>query len=376
MARKLVTAAAALALALVVAGCGSDGDSGKGDGADGARGDTVRHEVSASTKPVTVSGYGDTKERQTVKLQLQLDNHPVSGVVIRQNTYRLAPTADDGSFSVRVDATSVRRTQLSVADASNARLVKDGDARKLTASERRDLEAWQGGVDVAFAVKDLQVSEKDDLVFVTGQLVGQGIAPLRVSLFGYRLRGTLQAPGGNAGYRVSTRSEDREIWSLASETDKDGAFSGTFLPRTGDSDLNVEAYKGADVWMTEEPNSTHFEPLSSAVVTIKLDDMGMLSVDDVKAEPGAIYEGVLVGVADGDQVIKPQAATWPTDGGAFTLIYRKGDLAGDDMQLWQSQRYVYQDNLDVRPGGSVDMGGYPDRLEPADPRGLAHVTAP
>lgn len=88
--------------------------------------------------------------------------------------------------------------------------------------------------------------------------------------------------------------------------------------------------------------------------------------------PGAIYEGLLVGVVGGKGgVIKPISATWPDAAGNFRLVL-PGSAKGQAITFWQADRQFFSTQT-ATPGGAVDLTIYPKSLPTDAPQGLTPV---
>jgi hypothetical protein len=78
-----------------------------------------------------------------------------------------------------------------------------------------------------------------------------------------------------------------------------------------------------------------FRKLRSAVMNIRLPSSpgGRMEVPQPKVAPGAIYEGLLVGVVGRGGPIRPISARWPDRSGRFQLVL-PASLRGKTVVLW------------------------------------------
>jgi hypothetical protein len=90
--------------------------------------------------------------------------------------------------------------------------------------------------------------------------------------------------------------------------------------------------------------------------------------------PGAVYEGLLVGVVGKGRPIKPLKATWPDAKGHFQLIL-PSSARGLGVELWQSDRQFFS-ALPATPGAQIAASVYPSSLPADAPRGLATLRLP
>ena len=90
-----------------------------------------------------------------------------------------------------------------------------------------------------------------------------------------------------------------------------------------------------------------------------------------RSYPGAVYQGIAVGVAQGDQAVRPVSDTWLDRTGRFQLVLPKR-LAGQTVSLWEGKLQLFSVAA-AAPGGTIDLQDWPSSL-PADvPRGLGSV---
>jgi hypothetical protein len=91
-----------------------------------------------------------------------------------------------------------------------------------------------------------------------------------------------------------------------------------------------------------------------------------------RSYPGAIYQGVVVGVAQGDQAVRPVTTTWLDKTGHFSITLPKS-MAGKTVSLWEGRLQLFSKTT-ATPGSQIDLQSYPSGL-PADvPRDLQSIT--
>src|SRR5262249_19843583 len=108
-----------------------------------------------------------------------------------------------------------------------------------------------------------------------------------------------------------------------------------------------------------------FAKLKSAVLNVQLPATPggalVLSTLSPQAIPGAIYQGLVLGVVGGKGgVIRPISATWPDAKGRFSLVL-PGSAKGQTVSFWEAQRQFFSTS-NAKPGGPVDLSVYPKRL--------------
>jgi hypothetical protein len=85
----------------------------------------------------------------------------VQGAVIAVDRFRVPlATNAEGRFTVPIDASLARRHVVTVIGAGSARV----SGRPLTAAERARVRAANGGIDVAFALSDLEAKVKGNII--------------------------------------------------------------------------------------------------------------------------------------------------------------------------------------------------------------------
>lgn len=381
----------AAVLALVLAGCDIGGD----DGSEAGSGSTTATAETAAGCPAPASGTGaevavskvfvvkewrvDSENVNDARGCVYLDGKPVEGARVRVDTYTVpTPSAADGSFVYPVDATLAERHVVVVADADDATV----DGAAVDQAGRTELLSAQAGLTVSFKLNGVEARRTSDGILVSGR-ASYGDAtetpPPPVVLFSYQLSGVVRDANGKpvGGAVVSTRSIDRDFWTVSDESALDGSYSSIYYP-SGESDpvgFTVRIAVGDEVFEFLPDELVFFKRLRSARMDVDLPPPGFpLGIPPVQTYDGAIYEGLLIGVADGDNPIKPLSARWLDLQGRFELLL-PSSAAGKSVTLWESSLYAFSTS-EAKPGELVDLGGYPTRLTPQMPQDLGTLELP
>lgn len=323
----------------------------------------------------------DTDNLIPIQGTLEWNGKPVSGASIRVDTFLVpSPTDAQGRFTYLVDGTLLGRHVVTVANASQAKV--GGVA--LTSTAQSALTSTQGAITVDYAIKGLKVShDSSGRPVVTGQLEDSlGSPPHPVGLFTYQLTGTVTDSNGKpvVGAQVSTRTEDRDYWTVSTFTDSAGHYSSLFTASAETAGtpgapvpFTVRVSKGDLVYQFLPLEFVDFGRLQSAVLNIQLPPKGYpLALPLPRSYPGAIYQGMVVGVAQGDQAVRPVATTWPDTNGHFSITLPKS-MAGKTVALWEGRLQLFS-TAEATPGGPIDLKNYPTTLPANVPRDLASVT--
>jgi hypothetical protein len=309
-----------------------------------------------------------------------LDGRGVSGARVRVNRY-LVPDATDanGGFYYTIDATVPQRAPVTVADVSAARIGDD----ELSAEQRDQLEQAEGSFTVRYRLSDLQAERlPNGTVRVSGRAsYDTGEPPPPVVLFAFELTGTVRDANGRpaADAIVATRTLDLEIWTFSSPSAPDGSYRSYFYP-SGDEPqkvgLTVRVAQGDESWELGPTEVVFFPKLKSAVMNLDLPPEGfpLPAPAAPRAVPGAVYEGVLVGVEVDGKPVKPIAARWVDSTGNFDFVL-PARLAGKTVSFWESRLYAFS-RVSATPGGPIDVAYWPSEFPPRAPRGLATLTLP
>ncbi|HWB22657.1 MAG TPA: carboxypeptidase-like regulatory domain-containing protein [Gaiellaceae bacterium] len=332
--------------------------------------------------PTTLKKWNaDTDNLIPIQGTVEWGGKPVSGASVRVDTFLVpSPTDAQGHFTYLVDGTLMGRHVVKVANASQAKV--GGVA--LTSDEQSALSSTQGAITVDYGIKNLKVSrDSSGRPVVTGQLADSlGVPPSPVGLFTYQLTGTVVDSDGKpvVGAQVSTRTEDRDYWTVSTFTDSQGRYSSLFTASAETAGqpgapvpFTVRVSKGDLVYQFLPLEFVDFDRLKSATLNIQLPPQGFpLALPLPRSYPGAIYQGVVVGVAQGDQAVRPAATTWPDKTGHFSITLPKS-MAGKTVSLWEGRLQLFS-KAEAVPGGSIDLQNYPATLPASVPRDLASVT--
>lgn len=309
---------------------------------------------------------------------LVTDGKPVEGARIMVNNY-LVPEATDenGGFYFPLDITRPQRLIARVADASEAQI--DGSAA--SADEQRELEEATGSLAVRFKLSELEAEPVAEGIRVTGRAsYDDGSPPHTVVLYAYELTGKVLDENGEPleGAIVSTRSLDLELWSFSSPSAPDGTYRSFFLPSGDEVDkvgFTMRVALGDDTWEIPPNQVVFFDKLKSATLDLQVPPAGFPLVPDTPSSvPGAVFEGLLVGVTvDGDPV-KPVSAQWADADGRFEMVLPPS-VAGETARFWQSRLRAFS-RTEARPGGGVDVDYWPEAIPEDAPRELEELELP
>jgi hypothetical protein len=137
----------------------------------------------------------------------------------------------------------------------------------------------------------------------------------------------------------------------------------------------VQVASGSVSYASPANKNVNFSALHSATMNVQLpaSPSGPLALPSATSYPGAVYEGILVGVSGPSGVIQPLSATWPDARGRFTLVL-PGSASGKPLRVWEDNSTFFQTTA-ARPGGAIDVSIWP-KIPPGDqPQGLAVVGA-
>ncbi len=311
---------------------------------------------------------------QPVTGTVTLGGQPVSGAALVVGGFRLpAPTDAQGRFVFPVDRNVVQRYPVKVADAGNAQV--GGSA--LTADQRSALLAADGGIVVHYKVSDVSSAIRPDgTVAVSGTLsFAAGDPPPAVGLYAFRLEGTVKDTSGRPvqGVLVTGKVEDR--WTVSEPTDAKGHYRAIFWPTPEDPTLHVAVYDGDQAYSVQGGADVTFEPLKSARMDLTIDRAaGTIRPPQPQALDGVVYDGLLVGVAQGGKPVRPVAATWPDEKGRFSMVLPAA-MSGQRLDWWQVQTYYFSTGPGT-PGSPIDVAEWPSELGPRVARGFGSVDLP
>jgi alcohol dehydrogenase (cytochrome c) len=316
---------------------------------------------------------------QIVSGRLLLRGKPVAGAAMQVDNYPVQNrTNARGQFFYRVDMTLPQRHVVKVLRLARATV----GGRALTPSERTALLAAAGGFSVGYRVNDLHAQASGGNVVVTGRLsYADGSPPPPVVLYTYRLSGTITDSKGQpvAGATVVTRTQDRDFWTFSQPSDANGHYVSFFTAsdETGANPvpLTVQVASGPVSYASPVNRNVNFTALRSATMDVKLPATPAtpLALPTATSFPGAIYQGILVGVSGPGGVVKPLKATWPDARGRFTLVL-PGSVRGKPLRVWEDRATFFQSG-NARSGGPVDVSIWPGIPPGSQPQGLAVVRA-
>ncbi len=318
---------------------------------------------------------------QIVSGRLFLRGKPVVGATVAVDHYVLAArTSANGSFFYSVDNTMARRHVINVVSASGARV----GGRPLSAAEQTIVRGAGGGFTVGYPVSGLHASKgKGGTIVITGRAASKsGVAPRPVSLFTYRLSGTITDTAGKPvqGATVVMRTTDRDFWTFSEPSAADGKYTSLFgAADDGGSDpvqFSVQVAVGRTSYSSGLVPTVKFKRLNSATMNVQLPSSpaGILPLPTETSYPGAIYDGVLVGATAGGHVVKPVAATWPDRTGRFRIVL-PATMAGKEIRIFESNFQAFATNP-ATPGGPVQVSSWPSALSPRVSIGLAAIKLP
>jgi hypothetical protein len=308
---------------------------------------------------------------------IELNGTPVSGALVRVDNYELSrPTDVNGHFVYLVDQTLLGRHVVTVSDLTNAKV----GGRPLTDADRSALSASRAAITVAYAVKDLKVSRDGaGHPVITGRLVdGTGAPPPLVGLLTYQLTGTVTGADGKpvAGAQVSTRTLDRDYWTVSTVTDSKGFYSSLFTASAeapgNPVPFTVRVSKGDLAYQFLPQEFVYFQRLKSARLNIRLPPRGYaMGLPMPHSYPGAIYTGTVVGVTHGDTVVRPLSTTWLDRAGRFQIILPQ-KLAGQPVALWEGKLNIFSRH-EAKAGATIDLVEWPKELAREVPRNLVQI---
>ncbi len=315
--------------------------------------------------------------------RLLLGNRPVAGARIRVDTFLLPQATDaQGRFRYRADVTTARRHPISVASTDKATV----GGRRLSEAQAASLRAARGGFSVGYKLSNIVAKRiGGGKVLVTGRVTGpNGTPPPPVTLFTYRLTGTITDSTGKpiTGAVVVSRTADRSFWTFSEPSDGDGHYTSFFTASdqlgADPVPLAVGVASGDISYGGTVGQNVNFRALRSANLDIKLPATatGQMTFSEATSQPGAVYDGLLVGVAFGDKnaTVKPVSATWPDAKGNFRLVL-PASAAGKRVSFWMDRRPVFS-RAPAAPGKSASPGLFPSAPRNQAPQQLVAIRLP
>ena len=311
---------------------------------------------------------------------IEIGGRPVSGVIVDVGGYTVpAPTNAQGQFTYLVDDTLLGRHVVTVVDVSRAR----AGGQPLTKAQQSTLLASRSAINVAYSVRDLKVShDAAGQPVVSARLAtGAGGGPPLVSLLTYQLTGTVTDANGKPvqGAQVSTRTQDRDYWTVSTVTGAKGHYTSLFtasaetpgnpVPFT----IRVSMRKLVYQFLPQE--FVYFQRLESARLNIQLPPANYaLALPRPQEYPGAVYTGVLAAVSVNHNLVRPVKVTWPDASGRFSITLPK-KLAGTTVSIWEAKLNLFS-RTEPKAGGTVDLVDWPSALPQTAPRDLVSVRLP
>jgi PQQ-dependent dehydrogenase (methanol/ethanol family) len=323
-----------------------------------------------------------TSNTQTAQGRVTLGGKPVAGVVVNIDGWtNPTPTDANGEFSYPADNTLPVRHIAHIVDVSNARIA----GTRLTTAQAKGLLGKGAGISVGYKISDISTKRLGTTMIVSGRVTdtaGNPVPP--VALYSYELRGKVTDANGNpvAGAVVTTRTGDRQFWTQSRPSGADGSYVSFLVSADQEGDnpvpMQVGVAVGANSYAEPAADLINFAKLSSSTLNIQLPASGFVLTQsslNPQAMPGAVYNGLLVGVVAGDgKVIKPIRATWPDASGKFTLVL-PASAGGKSAVFWEAERQFFS-TTQAKPGGAIDPAVYPRSLPSDAPQGLATVKLP
>jgi alcohol dehydrogenase (cytochrome c) len=332
--------------------------------------------------PVFVKTWDpNSSNRQDVQGRILFSGKPVAGARVSVDNWASpGPTDATGTFTYPADATLPARHIVTVISADHATI----GGHAVTAAQRRALRSSSGGISVGYRLSDLAARRgAGGSIVVTGRVTaGVNTPPPLVLLYTYLLKGIVTDANDKPvkGAVVTTRTNDRQYWTQSRPTGANGEYTSFLVAADTLGDNPVPMTVGVAVGVTSyaQPISAvvNFEHLRSAVMNIRLPSTANAPLTNVtsKAIPGAIYQGLLIGVVGKGRAIKPLSARWPSASGRFQLVLPRS-AAGQTVRFWEAARQFYSTS-NPSPAGPVDLAIYPSSLPANAPQSLISLKLP
>jgi hypothetical protein len=118
-----------------------------------------------------------------------------------------------------------------------------------------------------------------------------------------------------------------------------------------------------------------FSSLQSATLNIQLPGSAtaVMALPTASSYPGAIYEGLLMGVSTVNGLVKPLSESWPDKNGRFRITL-PASVRGKKLALWEDVGQFFS-AFAATPGGRFDMSSYPARVLDRFPQGMGTIVA-
>ena len=321
-----------------------------------------------------------SQNSQIVTGTVTLHGKPVSGVGLQVGDYVLqARTNAAGQFNYRIDTTLPERHVATVSNVSKAKI----GGKALSAADQKALLGARNGFSVGYKVTDLHTSRgSQGNVVLTGRAVfaaGQSVPP--VALYTYQLSGTITDAAGKpvVGAIVVTRTQDRDFWTFSKPSDASGHYTSFFAAsdEAGDDPvpLSVQVASGPVSFSAGATATVKFTALQSATLNIQLPGSAtaVMALPTPSSYPGAIYEGLLMGVSSENGLIKPLSESWPDKNGRFRITL-PASVRGKKLALWEDIGQFFSPSP-ATPGGRFDMSSYPTKVLDRFPQAMGSIAA-
>ncbi len=338
----------------------------------------VRIAIRGGAVPLTL-WKASSSNQVAVTGKVTVGGKPVSGVRVAVDRYVVpAATSAAGTFTYRVDSTLARRHPVTLVDVTRARV----GARAATPAEKSALRQTTSGITVGYRIAGLSVRRgAKGTVVVTGRALRQdGVPAPSVVLLSYRIDGTVTDASGQPvqGATVITRTQDRNFWTFSEPSGANGHYVSFFAASDQTAanpvPITVQVALGRTTYASGT-RTVDFQRLRSSRMDVKLPGSGTaMPLPSADAVVGAIYRGMLVGVAGPNGVVKPIAARWPDKKGRFSLTL-PASVRGKTLRFWQSDFQTFS-RFPATAGGQVDLSAWPTALSPRVSRDTAFVSVP
>ena len=236
---------------------------------------------------------------------------------------------------------------------------------------------------MVYKVQDLATSRdsRGDPV-VSGRLVDSSqTGPPAPGLLTYQLTGTVTDSNGKpvSGAQVSTRTLDRDYWTISTPTDAQGHYRSLFTASSETSDdpvpFTIRISIGNTVYQFRPQEFVYFKRLESATLNLRLPPSGYaMAIPRAESFPGAIYTGTVAGAALGNTPVRPVSITWPDRSGRFKIVLPRG-LAGKTVSLFEAVLQLFS-RTPAQPGQPIALESWPRTLPSDAPRGVVSVHLP
>lgn len=311
---------------------------------------------------------------------IELGGKPVAGVHVRVGDFDVpSPTSANGRFVYLVDHTLLGRHVVTVTDTTGGTIGR----APLTDGQRTALKTLQASIDVIYEVRDIAVSRTagGDPVIRARLVDASGTGPPAPGLLTYQLTGTVTDASGKpvTGAQVSTRTLDRDYWTISTPTDANGRYSSQFTASSESQadpvPFTVRVSMGNTVYQFLPQEFVFFDRLESATMNLRLPPTGYaMAIPRPVSYPGAVYTGIVAGAALGNTPVRPVSITWPDRSGRFEIVLPRS-LAGKTVSLFESKLALFSRST-ARPGAAIELGDWPRSLPADAPRGIASVHLP